>query len=74
MKQPLPSEDYGHGQMMGMLVVIQLFENAQDVGRVIPQSTLDTIKGIAAKDLADYLKKPEEDVYLLVDQQLKETH
>lgn len=67
----MPSDDYGHGQMMGMLVMIQLFENARDADSYIPDSILDTVKRIAASDLAKYLKKPEEDIYLLVDQQLR---
>ena len=71
MKQPIPSNDYGHGQMMGMLVVIQLFENAREAGTFVPESTLEKIKRIAANDLAGYLQKPEEDIFLLVQQQLK---
>jgi len=71
MKQPVPSDDYGHGQMMGMLVMIRLFENARDADSYIPDTTLETIKRIAVSDLAQFLSKPEEDVYLLVDQQLK---
>lgn len=68
---PKPTEDYGHGQMMGMLVVIQMFENAREAGVMIKGSSLEAIKKIAVKDLAEYLKKPEEDVFLMVDQQLK---
>jgi len=71
MQIPKPSDDYGHGQMMGMLVVIQLLENSRDTNVPIPMTTFDTIKKIAVSDLAEYLKKPEEDVYLLVEQQLK---
>lgn len=73
MKQPIPSDDYGHGQMMGMLVVIQLFENSREMGVPIMESTLDTIKRIAVSDLAEYLDKPEEDIYLLVQNQLDKT-
>tara|TARA_B100001250_G_scaffold371758_1_gene356774 strand:+ start:109 stop:336 length:228 start_codon:yes stop_codon:yes gene_type:complete len=72
MKQPVPSDDYGHGQMMGMLVVIAMFENAAEKGIEIPQYTLDTIKRIASQDLSEYLDKPEEDVLLLVETQIKE--
>lgn len=72
MKLPMPSSDYGHGQMMGMLVVIQMFDNAADNGIIIPRNTLDTIRKIASGDLAEYFKKPDEDVLLLVEQQLKE--
>jgi hypothetical protein len=71
MKQPKPSDDYGHGQMMGMLVIIQLLENSREVNIPVPSSTFETIKKIAVNDLAGYLEKPEEDIFLLVDQQLK---
>lgn len=72
MKTPKPTDEYGHGQMMGMLVIIQMLENAREEGMGIRQEVFDKIKSIAGKDLAEYLDKPEEDVYLLVDKQLKE--
>ncbi len=58
--------------MMGMLVVLQLYENAQNAGVHVPERTVDTIRRIASIDLAEYLQKPEEDVLLLVQQQLEE--
>lgn len=67
-----PTEDYMQGQMMGMLCIIQMFENAKDAGVLIQQTQLDIIKRIAVQSLAPYLQKPEEDIMLLVDQQLKE--
>lgn len=69
---PVPSDDYGHGQMMGMLVIIQMFENARDTNMVLDSGIFEKVKRIAVIDLSEYLKTPEEDVYLLVDQQLKE--
>jgi hypothetical protein len=69
---PEPTDDYGHGQMMGMLVIIEMFEHSRLTGASIELSVLDTIKTIAVADLSKYLKLPEEDVYLLVDSALKE--
>lgn len=69
---PKPSDDYGHGQMMGMLVVIQMFENAKLKDVSIREDVLENIKRLAVSDLSQYLDKPEEDVHLLINQQLKE--
>lgn len=68
---PVPGNDYSQGQMMGMLVIIQMFENAIEAKKPIPQSTTNKIKSIAVRALSEYLQKPEEDVILLVDQQLR---
>lgn len=57
---------------MGMLVIIQMIENSQEDEIGIPVSVFDKIKSLAAKDLSEYLKKPEEDVYLLVESQLRD--
>ena len=70
--QPKPTNDYGHGQMMGMLVVIELFNKARENQATISQKMLDDISKIAVADLSEYLQKPEEDVYLMVDNELKE--
>lgn len=67
---PKPTTEYEHGQMMGMLVVIQFIESAGETG--IDGMIFDKIKKIAVEDLAEYLSKPEEDVHLLVDNQLKD--
>lgn len=72
MQKPTPSTEYEHGQMMGMLVMIMTFENMMEHGIPLTDSSFDKIKDIAAKDLAGYLKQPEEDVYLLVDKQIKD--
>ena len=72
MQKPTPTSEYEHGQMMGMLVMIMTFENMMEHGIPFTDSSFDKIKDIAAKDLAGYLKQPEEDVYLLVDRQIKD--
>lgn len=72
MDMPEPTDDYGHGQMMGMLVIIQLIEEAHAAGTTVRPETFDKIKRIAVSDLAEFLDKPEEDVHLLIETQLKE--
>lgn len=72
MQKPTPTTDYEHGQMMGMLVIIQIIENSIDDDMGVPASVFDKIKRLAAEDLADYLDKPEEDVYLMVEEELKD--
>ena len=72
MQKPTPSTEYEHGQMMGVLVMIMTFENMMEHGIPFTDSSFDKIKDIAVKDLAGYLKKPEEDIYLLVDNQIKD--
>lgn len=72
MQKPKPTSEYEHGQMMGMLVMITTFENMIEHGIPFTDSSFDKIKGIAAQDLSEYLKIPEEDVHLLVDKQIKE--
>lgn len=71
MKPPKATTDYEHGQMMGMLVIVSLLENAREANVPISHKVLDTIKNVASRDLAEYLGKPEEDVLLLVDQRLR---
>lgn len=71
MKPPKASTDYAQGQMMGMLVIIQMLENAIDTKVKVPQEKLTTIKRVAVDSLSEYLQKPGEDVILLVDQVLR---
>lgn len=71
MQTPKPTTEYEHGQMMGMLVIISMLENISDVESTPYGATFEKIKRLAAQDLSEYLKKPEEDVYLLVEQELK---
>lgn len=67
-----PTDEYGHGQMMGMLVIIELIETIAEAGATLDPSVLEKIKRIAVSDLAQYLNKPEEDVHLLVETKLKD--
>lgn len=69
---PKPTDEYGHGQMMGMLVMITMIENVVDLDGTPHGPTFERIKALAVSDLSQYLNKPEEDVYLLVDTELKE--
>lgn len=71
MQTPTPTTEYDHGQMMGMLVVITMVEKISDLESTPYGPTFEKIKRLAAKDLSEYLNKPEEDVYLLVDEELK---
>ncbi len=71
MQAPKATTDYAHGQMMGMLVIIQLFDNARESNSTIDLGTLNRVKDIASRDLAEYLDIPEEDVLLLVNEQLR---
>lgn len=57
--------------MMGMLVIIKLLENAREANRPLSVKLFRTVKDIASRDLAEYLQKPEEDVLLMVDEQLR---
>lgn len=68
---PKITDDYGHGQMMGMLVIIQLLENARDDNKVVPGTMIQKIKDVASRDLAVYLDRHEEDVLLLVNEQIR---
>lgn len=70
---PKPTDDYSHGQMMGMLVIIMMFEMAKENGVSVPDSTLQSIKDLAVEDLAEYLNKPTEDVLLLIEEELRNT-
>ena len=69
---PKPTDDYGHGQMMGMLSIITLIENLPYINESQYGPILQNVKRAAATDLSEYLKKPEEDVYLMVEKELKE--
>ncbi len=71
MNPPKITDDYGHGQMMGMLVIITMLENAVDANDLLKSSMIQKVKDIANRDLAQYLNSPEEDVLLLVNEQLR---
>lgn len=71
MQPPKPGTEYAQGQMMGMLVIIQMLEAAEDTKVPIDSKRLQTIKNVAVNSLSEYLQKPGEDVILLVDKVLK---
>lgn len=56
---------------MGMLVVIMMLEDSRDSQVPIPAKTIEKIKKVAVENLAQYLDKPEEDVTLLVETELR---
>lgn len=64
-----PSNDYAQGQMMGMLCIIRLLK----LRGTVPIEVVDSIEHKAAESLSVYLDKPEEDVYLMVDNLLEKT-
>lgn len=56
------------GQMVGMLVILTFIEKNSG----IPQIVLDQIKDVAANNAQEFLKKPAEDIYLMVDNMVSE--
>lgn len=70
--QQLQSKDFkdpfNAGQMVGMLVILTYIEN----NRGISQDMIDMIKQVAADNSQVYLEKPTEDIFLMVDNLVKE--
>lgn len=66
-----PSNDYTQGQMMGMLCIVRLLRINAEAGTVIPDAIFDNIERLSVDSLAEYLQTPQEDVFLLVDNQLE---
>lgn len=68
----LQSKDFNDpfhaGQMVGMLVMLTFFEK----NHAIPDRMLDELKNVAAENASVYLKIPTEDVYLMIDNLVKE--
>lgn len=72
-KQPLPNskdfaDPFNSGQMVGMLVMLTFLENHPDV----PLEKLEQLKWICATNAGTYLEKPAEDVFLLINNIVKE--
>lgn len=71
-KRPPTSKDFmdpfNAGQMVGMLVMLTFIEKNNG----IPQTALDQIKNVAAANVQDYLQKPTEDIFLMVDNLVKD--
>lgn len=61
-------DPFNAGQMVGMLVMLTFIEKNNG----IPQKALDQIKNAAANNVQDYLQKPTEDIFLMVDNIVKD--
>jgi hypothetical protein len=64
---PTPTDEYSHGQLMGMLCIIRLLK----LKGTVPAEMVDRIERYSYEHLALYLEKPEEDIMLLIDKQLE---
>lgn len=61
-------DPFNAGQMIGMLVILTFIE--QNNG--IPKEMLDQIKQVTAVNAQEFLDKPAEDIFLMVDSLIKE--
>jgi hypothetical protein len=71
MDKPVPTDEYQHGEMMGMLTIIMMLEAARDAKVETPVEKFEQLKWFAVADLARFFDKPEEDVILLVQNELR---
>lgn len=62
------SDPFNAGQMVGMLVILTFIENNDG----IPKEMLESLKQVTATNAQEYLQRPTEDVFLLVDNLVKE--
>lgn len=62
------SDPFSAGQMVGMLVTLTFIENNGG----ITQDIIDQLKRHAATNTEEYLSKPAEDIYLMIDELVKE--
>lgn len=62
------SDPFNAGQMVGMLVMVTFLENNKDV----PMETIDRLKWICANNASVFLDKPAEDVFLMIDNIVKD--
>jgi len=71
-RPPLNTKDFkdpfNAGQMVGMLVMLTFIE--QNNG--IPKEMLEDLKQVTANNAQEFLEKPTEDIFLLVDNLVKE--
>lgn len=72
-KQPQPNskdfaDPFNAGQMVGMLVMITFLENHQG----IPIEKIEQLKWVCANNASVFLDKPPEDVFLLINNIVKE--
>lgn len=62
------SDPFVAGQMVGMLVMLVFIERNKN----IPDGALQQLKRVTADNLQEYFNKPSEDIYLMVDNLIKE--
>lgn len=62
------SDPFNAGQMVGMLVMLTFIEQNQG----IPKEMLEDLKQVTADNAQIYLQKPTEDIFLMVDNLVKE--
>lgn len=62
------ADPFSAGQMVGMLVILTFIEKRKG----IPQDMLEELKQVTANNAQTYLQKPTEDIFLLVDNLVKE--
>lgn len=67
--QPNDFKDpFNAGQMVGMLVMLTFIEK----NKGIPIKVLQELKNVAANNVQQYFDKPTEDIYLMIDNIVKE--
>lgn len=64
------SDPFNAGQMVGMLVMLTFIEENNGINKEI----LEKIKEVAANNAQAFLNKPTEDIFLMVDNLVKEIH
>ncbi len=61
-------DPFNAGQMVGMLVMITFIEQNRDISN----DALQLLKSVAADNVQIYLDKPTEDIFLMIDNIVKE--
>lgn len=62
------TDPFDAGQMVGMLVILTFIEKNNG----IPKEMLEQLKWVTADNASAYLDKPTEDVFLMIDNLVKE--
>lgn len=62
------NDPFNAGQMVGMLVMLTFIENHPNM----PQKMIDELKQVTAHNAQIFLQKPTEDIFLLIDNLVKE--
>lgn len=62
------NDPFSAGQLMGMLVVLTFIEKNDGVS----QAVLSNLKNITATGLEQYLESPSEDIFLMVENLIKD--